>query len=134
MSGTTSTAPAVFTDAQKTDIRRFCGYPAYGVGATGFSGWRFFQAYGLLEYRMNNMSASEMTVVTNYLTTLYTLEDAVPNTGATLGTAEAAVWTRNPYEVRERAGLLDDWRRRLCAFIGVPNGPGLGDGTLSLVV
>jgi len=128
------TLPAIFTDAQKTDIRRFCGYPAYGAGAWGFEGWRFFQAYGLLEYRMNNLSPSEMTVVTNYLATLYTLEAAVTAASATLGTAEAAVWTRNPYEVRERAGLLDDWRRRLCAFMGVPNGPGLGDGTLTLVV
>ncbi len=58
----------------------------------------------------------------------------MPETGETLGTAEAAVWTRNPYEVRERAGLFDDWRRRLCAFMGVPNGPGLGDGSLKLVV
>ena len=128
------TLPALFTDAQKTDIRRFCGYPAYGVGVTGFEGWRFFQAYGLLEYRMNNLSPAEMTVVTNYLATLYTLEAAVTNTGTTLGTAEAAVWTRNPYEVRERTGLFDDWRRRLCAFMGLPNGPGLGDGTLALVV
>lgn len=128
------TLPATFTDAQKTDIRRFCGYPAYGAGAWGFEGWRFFQAYGLLEYRMNNLSPAEYTVVTNYLATLYTLEAAVTNTGSTLGTAEAAVWTRNPYEVRERTGLFDDWRRRLCAFMGVPNGPGLGDGTLTLVV
>jgi hypothetical protein len=131
MSGTVATS---FTDAQKTDIRRFCGYPAYGVGATGFEGWRFFQAYGLLEYRMNNLSPSEIAVVTGYLSTLHTLERAVPETGETLGTAEAAVWTRNPYEVRERAGLFDDWRRRLCAFMGVPNGPGLGDGSLKLVV
>jgi hypothetical protein len=85
------TLPALFTDAQKTDIRRFCGYPAYGAGAWGFEGWRFFQAYGLLEYRMNNLSPAEMTVVTNYLATLYTLEAAVTNTGTTLGTAEAAV-------------------------------------------
>ena len=75
------TLPALFTDAQKTDIRRFCGYPAYGAGAWGFEGRRFFQAYGLLEYRMNNLSPAEMTVVTNYLATLYTLEAAVTNTG-----------------------------------------------------
>ena len=123
-----------FTDAQKTDVRRYCGYPAYGAGAWGFEGWRFFQAYGLLEYRLNNLSCAEQAVVLTYLATLAALEQAVPEASAQQGTAQAAVWTRNPVEVRERAALFDDWRRRLCAFLGVPNGPGLGDGTLALVV
>ncbi len=123
-----------FTDAQKTDIRRYCGYPAYGAGASGLQGWRFFQAYGLLEYRLNNLSAAEETVAASYLATLATLEGAVTDAGSRLDTQQAAVWTRNPQEVRERAGLFDDWRRRLCAFLGVPNGPGLGDGSLQLVV
>jgi hypothetical protein len=129
-----STMPSAFTDVQKTAIRRYCGYPAYGAGATGFEGWRFFQAYGLLEYRMNNLSESEVAVVLTYLITLATLEAAVAEAGNRLDTAAAAVWTRNPYEVRERSALFDDWRRRLCAFLGLPQGPGLGDGTLKLVV
>lgn len=129
-----STTPAAFTAAQATDIRRYCGYPAYGAGAAGFQGWRFFQAYGLLEFRINNLSGAEATVVLTYLATLATLEVAITEAGSRLDTSEAAVWTRNPYEVRERAGLFDDWRRRLCAFLGVPPGPGLGDGTLALVV
>src|SRR5450432_3479091 len=103
-----------FTGLQKTDIRRYCGYPAYGAGASGFQGWRFFQAYGSLEFRLNNLSDAEAAVVVNYLTTLATLEAAIADAGSRLDTAEAAVWTRNPYEVRERTGLLDDWRRRLC--------------------
>ena len=134
MSGSTDTTPASFTDAQKTDIRRYCGYPAYGAGAAGFQGWRFFQAYGLLEFRMNNLSAAEASVVMSYLTTLRALECGVTEASGRLDTAEAAVWTRNPDEVRERAGLFDDWRRRLCAFLGLPPGPGLGNGTLALVV
>ena len=128
------TVPAAFTDAQKTDIRRYCGYPAYGAGPAGFQGWRFFQAYGLLEFRLNNLSPAEARVATNYLATLVVLEGAVAEAGSRLDTSEAAVWTRNPYEVRERVGLFDDWRRRLCAFLGVPSGPGLGDGSLVLVV
>ena len=128
------TIPASFTDAQKTDIRRFCGYPAYGAGPAGFQGWRFFQAYGLLEFRIDNLSAAEVAVVATYLATLATLEDAISDAGSRLDTAEAAVWTRNPNEVRERAGLFDDWRRRLCGFLGIPPGPALGDGTLALVV
>ncbi len=99
MSGSTDTTPASFTDAQKTDIRRYCGYPAYGAGAAGFQGWRFFQAYGLLEFRMNNLSAAEASVVMNYLTTLRALECGVTEASGRLDTAEAAVWTRNPYEV-----------------------------------
>jgi len=123
-----------FTDAQKTDVRRFCGYPAYGAGNSGFQGWRFFQAYGLMEYRLNNLAPAEEAVVTNYLATLYTLEGAVTDAGTTLNTAQAAVWTRNPAELRERSDLFDGWRRRLCAFLGLPSGPGLGDGSVQLVV
>jgi hypothetical protein len=36
--------------------------------------------------------------------------------------------------MRERSNLFDDWRRRLCAFLGLPPGPGLGDGGIALVV
>jgi hypothetical protein len=118
----------MFTDAQLTDIRRFCGYPAYGGGPSGFQSWRFFQAYGLLEYRLQNLSPEEVQVVLNQLAILYTLEAAVPNAGGNLDTAQAAVWTHNAREVADRAELFDDWRRRLCAFLGVPPGPGLASG------
>jgi hypothetical protein len=123
-----------FTDAQATDIRRYCGYPAYGAGPAGFQGWRFFTAYGLLEFRIANLSDSETAVVTNYLATLAQLETAVTDAGSNLGTAAASVWTRNPAELRERMALFDDWRRRLCGFLGLPPGPALGDGSLTLVV
>ncbi len=122
------------TDAQATDIRRFCGYPAYGAGPAGFQGWRFFTAYGLMEFRINNLSPDEETVVSNYLLTLNLLETAVTDTGGQLGTAQASVWTRNPAELRERMALFDTWRRRLCGFLGLPSGPALGDGMLRLVV
>ncbi len=129
-----TTTAASFSDAQKTDVRRYCGYPAYGAGASGFQGWRFFQAYGLMEFRLNNLSEAEIAVVANYLATLATLETAITDAGSRLDTETAAVWTRNPYEVRERAALFDDWRRRLCGFLGLPPGPALGDGSLALVV
>ena len=54
----------MFLDSEKTDIRRFCGYPAYGATQSGFQSWRFFQAYGLLEFRLNNLSVAEVAVVT----------------------------------------------------------------------
>jgi hypothetical protein len=123
-----------FTDSEKTDIRRFCGYPAYGSTPQGFNGWRFFQAYGTLEYRMQYLSAAEEAVVRTQLATLRTLESAIPNAATTLDTEQAAVWTRNPDEMAERTRLFDDWRRRLCGFLGLPPGPALADAGIRLVV
>ncbi len=128
----------MFTDAERTSIRRFCGYPAYGVGAAGFQGWRFFQAYGTLEYRMSNLSDAEIAVVRTYLATLASLEAAIPQAGGNLDTDQAAIWSRNKDEIRDRFALFDDWRRRLCGFLGVPPGPdlagGSGAGSLTVVV
>jgi hypothetical protein len=124
----------MFTDQQKTDIRRFCGYPAYGASPDGFAGWRFFTAYGELEYRMNNMSTNEMAVVLTYLATLAQLEQAVLGASDNLDSDAAASWSHNRNEVTDRLRLFDAWRRRLCAFIGVPPGEGLGQAGLSLVV
>lgn len=123
-----------FLPNELTDIRRFCGYPAYGAGPSGFQGWRFFQAYGLLEYRLQNLAPAEETVVRNYLTQLYGLENDLVGTTTRLDTDQAAVWTRNARELRERTSLFDDWRRRLCGFMGVPPGPALSDGNVTLVV
>lgn len=123
------------TDAEKTDTRRFCGYPAYGVGAAGFQGWRFYQAYGLLEFRMNNLSDAEIAVLRRQLGTLLTLETAIPASGDNLDTDTASVWKRNPNEANDRAALFDDWRRRLCGFLGLPPGPALASGSsVTLVV
>ena len=123
------------TDAEKTDTRRFCGYPAYGIGAAGFQGWRFYQTYGLLEFRMNNLADAELAVLRRQLNTLTTLEAAVPRSGENLDTDTAAVWTRNPNEAADRAALFDDWRRRLCGFLGLPPGPALASGSsVTLVV
>ena len=115
----------MLTDQQKTDIRRFCGYPAYGADPAGNLGWRFYTAYGLLEYRMNNLSAAEIGVVSGYLSTLAQLEMAVPTASENLDSDAAATWKHNRDEVKNRLYLLDEWRRRLCSFFGVPKGSGL---------
>ncbi|MEO8716071.1 MAG: hypothetical protein ABI369_13760 [Acetobacteraceae bacterium] len=124
----------MFTNAEKTDIRRFCGYPAYGSGAAGFQNWRFYQVYGELEFRMNNLSPEEEAIARRYLGQLASLEIAVVRAGDSLDTDQAAVWTRNRTEIEDRERLLDDWRRRLCGFFGVPPGPGLRDAGITLVV
>jgi hypothetical protein len=84
---------------------------------------------------MTNLSESELRVTRHYLATLATLEGAVPASGENLDTDQAAVWTHNRTETRERAALFDDWRRRLCGFFGVAPGPALsGGGGLALIV
>ncbi len=122
-------------DTEKTDVRRFCGYPAYGAGQAGDMGWRFYQAYGAMEYRMNNLSPAEETVVRQHLATLRGFEVAIPEAAGNLDTESAAVWTRNPSEVRDRQRLERDWGRRLCAFLGIPPGAGLANtSSLPLIV
>ncbi|MGZ5029001.1 MAG: hypothetical protein ACXWAT_00870 [Methylobacter sp.] len=124
-----------FTDAERTDIRRFCGYPMYGGQPVQAFGYRFSTHYGTLEFKLNNMQASEEAVVrTTYLANLATLETAIVGASANLDTAKAAVWEHNKNEVRDRERLFDDWRRRLCQFLGVPPGPGMGDSGIRLVV
>ena len=127
-------APTTFSDDQKADIRRFCGYPAYGAGAAGFNSWRFFQAYGTLEYRLNNLAPAEIAVTLQYISTLATLEAAIPAASENLDTENAAAWTHNADETRDRMNLFDSWRRRLCGFLGVPPGPALADSGITLVV
>ena len=126
------TPAAPMTDADKVDVRRFAGYPAYGAGNAGFQSWRYFTTYGLLEFRLNNMTAAEVAVVQTYLTSLRTLEAAVPTTGDNLDTAQAAVWTHNKNELVDRVALLDTWRRKLCSFMGVPPGPDFGGSARSV--
>ena len=123
------------TDAEKADARRFCGYPAYGASSAGFQNWRFYQTFGLLEFRLNNLADVELSVLRQSLSTLVGLEVAIPRASENLDTDQAAVWTRNRSEVKDRAFLFDDWRRRLCGFLGVPAGPALhSGGSLTLVV
>lgn len=128
------TVAAAFSDAQKADIRRFCGYPAYGAGDAGFNSWRFFQAYGTLEYRLNNLAPAEAAVVLQYISTLAAIEAAIPATSDNLDTESAAAWTHNVDELRDRLNLFDSWRRRLCGFLGVAPGPALGPAGVQLVV
>jgi hypothetical protein len=96
--------------------------------------WRFYQVYGLLEFRMTNLSDHETEVVRRYLAALSPLELAVPAASENLDTDEAANWSHNKTEVQDRLVLLDEWRRRLCGFLGVPPGPYLNRGTLTLMV
>ncbi|MBO4120280.1 hypothetical protein J5T34_05940 [Cupriavidus gilardii] len=126
-----------FTDAEKVDIRRYCGYPVFGGQPVQAFGYRFMQWYGTLEFRMNNLATvEEETVRTSYLANLASLEQAVPASSDNLDTDQAAVWTHNKREVADRMALFNLWRRQLCEFFGVPPGPSLqgGGGSIELVV
>jgi hypothetical protein len=113
-----------FTDSQRSDVRRFCGFPPFGDGSVVFPYPWLLPQYLALEYRLNHMSQSEgETLVNVYLTNLTSLESAVPGTAGDLDTLEAAVWKWNPNELQQRNELFDSWRRRLCAFIGIEPGP-----------
>jgi hypothetical protein len=122
------------TDNEKIDTRRHCGYPAYGGTPAGFSSWRFYQVYGLLEFRMQNLADGEVIVVRTYLRTLADLETAIPRASENLDTDQAAVWSRNKNEFQDREQLYDGWRIRLCAFFGIPPGPGLRCNGPALIV
>lgn len=122
------------TDAEVTDTRRFCGYPVHGSSVVQSYGLYYNQSYGLLEFRIRSLSASELVVARRYLAALTNLELAVPRSADSLDTDQASAWTRNKEEPRDRLALLDEWRRRLCAFIGVPAGPGLMSSNIAIVV
>lgn len=122
------------TDRERVDLRRFCGYPAYGAAPSGMQSWRYFEIYGLFEFRLNNLSEAERVVARHYIATLTGLEAAVPAASSNLDTDQASVWTRNKAETTDRLRLLDEWRRRLCGFLGVASGPALSNGAPSLVV
>ena len=142
MSGTLVSNPATqgfatsgFTDTEKADIRRFCGYPTYGgLGGAGFQGWRFYQEYGLLEFRMNNLAPAEYQNVRYLLSVLYPIEAALKGRYQTLNVSAAGPFTRNRNEVRDARADFDENRRDLCAAVGVPPGPLLGDAGIRVVV
>lgn len=114
-----------FTQAEVTDIRRFCGYPA--VSSATF--WYPIEIGAILNASLLTMSDSEQVIVrTVYLANLTTLEAAVLLAGDNIGTDVAAVWTRNRSEVGDRTGLFNRKRRELCGFIGTPPGPSLAGG------
>lgn len=125
-----------FTTAEKVDIRRFCGFQAYGSQPVQAFGHRFSTHYGTLEFRLNNYGPEEEAVIrTTYLANLNTLETAIVSASANLDTDQAAVWKHNKNEQRDRESLFNSWRKNLCDFIGIPPGPGLASGGgISLVV
>ena len=130
----------MLTAAQNSDVRRFAGYPLLADTVANDSqdfayGWVSSGVWQTLEHRLTNLRPEEeATLISVYLTNLTALEVAIVGAGDNLDTNVAAVWTRNTKEVSDRMDLFDDWRRRMCYFIGIAPGPSLGsdDGSVSI--
>ena len=123
------------TTQQIADVRRFAGYPMLGTDTPADDsrdfayGWVSPGVWQTLFHRLNNLTPeNETTLTTVYLTTLYTLETAITDSGTDLDTASAGPWVRNPTEIADRTKLFDMWRRRMCQFLGIAPGPSLGNG------
>lgn len=128
-----------FTNTEKIDIRRFCGYPTMGGIASPAFGYRFFTSYGTLEFKLSNLAAEEESVIRSIylsgLNSLYTLEQAIFGATSNLDTDQASVWVHNKNEVRDRSALFNQVRMQLCGFLGVEAGPTLASsGRIRVVV
>jgi hypothetical protein len=138
MSGTTSPgstfSAAPLTDDERTWIRHFCGYPPAGTDANDYSSWRFFQTWGLLEYRMQTLAPTEIQKVRYYLSLLYVLDPQISSMSGTIGVATAGPFERNANEMGERRRQIRDYAKRLLRSIGVPPGPLFEDGGGQIVV
>ncbi len=127
------------TDQQLTDVRRYAGYQVAGLTMPITDDQDLvYITYGMtvmsLHRRLTSLSATEENVLTTfYLANLATLEAAIPAAGANLDTDQAAVWFHNKNEVADRTALFNKVRRDMCGFLGIPPGPALGSGGLSVV-
>ena len=121
-----SGATGPLSDAERVDARRFMGYEVYGSGNTGagFQSYRFFAWYGEMEFRLTNIGPSELVVLRAKLAELATLDAAIATAGNTMGTAQAAVWTRNKTEARDRKALFDGPPARAVRLLGRAARPG----------
>lgn len=130
------------TDAQIVDVRRWAGYGMAGDDTLAIYADPVYShagpAWGLnqltLAQKLAAMTAAEEEVlVTTYLTTLATLEAAIPAAAANLDTQAAGPWIANPLEMTQRTALFNRWRRDMCSFLAIPPGPGLGSGSVTLM-
>ena len=95
-----------------------------------------YLTFGMVEMslytRLTNLTAVEEARLSTFLTVLDTLWGAIAGSGSNLDTEKAAVWTHNANEVRDRTRLYQSEARRMCAFLMLPCGPGLGSGGLTI--
>ena len=115
--------PYVFTSAQVTDIRRFCGYPPLGPGNPVYPYPWILKIYQAFEYLIQNMSQERGAVVVTQLANLDTLESAIMGASSNLDTDTAGPWTHNKNEVKDRWAMFELKRKYLCTIVGCEPGP-----------
>ena len=127
-----------FTETEKVSIWNYCGFPAYGTGATEDPFERTFAGWTADAWRLNNLTDAECALGRVKLANIVVHDNALQAAGGqTLLVDQAAVFKRNPNEIAERRALLNYWRRDLCATLGIGPGPALagsGGSTVRLVV
>jgi hypothetical protein len=121
------------TDQQMIDTRRHMGYQVIGDYPVADENDIVFASFGMvtmsLHRRLTTLQPGEESILINtYLANLATLEEQIFGTADNLDTDQAAVWHHNKHEQSDRDRLFDSSRRRMCAFLGFPPGPGLGLG------
>lgn len=103
-------------DAIKIKVRRHLGYPvigqyrispAGGTLGTGTVGYRYFQAYGTMEYRMNNMLPAEEAVLTGQAVGAVGIVGGNPEPGDTFSITVSSQELTTPIEVTVIAGVGD---------------------------
>lgn len=108
------------TAAEKVAARRHAGYPVLRSFPTPGS------PEAAVEAALVGLGAEEETVARSMLSKLDELENDLFEIRENSDTAKAAVWERNPQEMQERESNYRAWRRRFCAFMGIPMGETAG--------
>lgn len=125
-----------FTEQEKVDLRRHCGYAAYGNNNVQNMGWRYFLRTGQFEFIIQQLtSTEENTIRTEYLARCNQLFDDIYNVRDTAVVDKAAVFHRNPNELKERKNIYYWHCEMLCKFLMGPiYGPSLSGGGINMVV
>lgn len=116
------------TDAQKMQVRRHLKYPVIGLpsitpgGASlgvGYTGYRFFQAWGLLEYRLNNLQPVEEAAVLGNPVGGVAIVGPQPNVGDTVSVTITSTSLVSPVTVTTPPFAADgsDGRLTFCQQI-----------------
>lgn len=108
-----------FTATELVELRRFAGYPALGLA--GVPGT--VAAYALEAALAGVAPAEEALIRNTYLPRLRAADEGVASAMATVDTAKAAVWTRNPNALAEATAYFGTLRRSLMDLFGLPLGP-----------
>jgi hypothetical protein len=101
------------TTAQKSDCRRHLKYPVVGLIktstaggslASGAAGYRFFQAYGFLEYKLNNLNPDEEARLLGLAYAAIALLGPQPNPGDTVSVTLSGGPISSPQTLTATAG------------------------------